>query len=146
MMELSYEQVSKMLELSKVEAEINPKYNLLYKRDLKEYWESRIDKANTFSLYISGSDVDMMDFSKLQENIEAWKDVISVNNFIQINNEGVIIDQMYIDATGAQIKEELVSKSKSFYVFFFGEEGVTRYINGVAYEPGEVGNGYIFND
>lgn len=133
-MTLTYEQVSEIVEISKIEAETNPKYNLLYKRDLKNFWDSRMDKSNTFSLYVLSRDVDNMDFGKLKENIKLWEAVIAVNNFIQINNEGMIINQSFVDADSSQIKDELVNKSKSFYVFFFGEEGITRYINGIACE------------
>lgn len=133
-MTLTYEQVSEIVDISKLDVESNPKYTLLYRRDLKNYWDSRIDKSNTFSLYVLGSDVENMDFTKLKENINEWDAVIAVNNFLQINNEGRIINQAFIDGGSSQIKEELVNKSKSFYVFFFGEEGITRYVNGVPYE------------
>lgn len=133
-MTFTYEQVSEIMENSKLEIETNPKYNLLYKRDLRDYWESRANKANIFSLYVSGSDVDNMDFGKLKENIKLWDNILAVNNFIQINNEGLVINQSFIDANSLEVKQELVDKSKNFYVFFFGEEGITRYINGVACE------------
>lgn len=133
-MTLTYEQVSEIVDISKLDVESNPKYTLLYRRDLKNYWDSRIDKSNTFSLYVLGSDVENMDFTKLKENVNEWDAVIAVNNFIQINNEGRIINQAFIDGGSSQIKEELVNKSKGFYVFFFGEEGITRYVNGVPYE------------
>ena len=133
-MTLTYEQVSEIVDISKLDVESNPKYTLLYRRDLKNYWDSRIDKSTTFSLYVLGSDVENMDFTKLKENINEWDAVIAVNNFLQINNDGRIINQAFIDGGSSQIKEELVNKSKSFYVFFFGEEGITRYLNGVPYE------------
>ena len=95
-MTLTYEQVSEIVDISKLDVESNPKYTLLYRRDLKNYWDSRIDKSNTFSLYVLGSDVENMDFTKLKENINEWDAVIAVNNFLQINNEGRIINQAFI--------------------------------------------------
>lgn len=133
-MTFTYEQVSEIMENSKLETESNPKYNLFYKRDLKNYWEAQVDKANIFALYVSESDINKMDFGKLNENINTWGAVIAINNFIQINNEGTIVNSTFVDVSGSSIKEMLINKSKSHYVFFFGEEGVTRYINGVACE------------
>lgn len=133
-MTFTYEQVSEIMESSKLETEANQKYNLFYKRDLKNYWESLTDKANTFAIYVSVDDMDAMDFGKLQENINTWGAVIAVNNLVQINNKGIVINSTFIDNSCSLIKEQLISKSKNFYVFFFGEEGITRYINGVACE------------
>lgn len=133
-MTLTYEQVSEMVDISKLDVESDPKYILLYRGNLKNYWDSHINKSNTFSLCVLRTDVDNMDFAKLKENMVAWATVIAVNNFIQIDNEGRIVSQYFIDGDGSKIKDELVNKSRSHYVFFFGEEGITRYINGIPYE------------
>lgn len=133
-MEFTYQQVSEIIQNLKLEIEDNPKYKLFYQRDLKNFWEAQPNKANTFTLYISDTDMNTMDFTKLEENKKTWSTILGVNNFIQINNEGSVIDSNNIDSNTELIKEELKNKSKTFYVFFFGEEGITRYINGVAYE------------
>ena len=133
-MTFTYEQVSKIMENSKFEIESNPKYSMFYKRDLQNYWESRINKANTFALYISGDDLNNIDFGKLNANIDTWEAIIATSNFIQIDSTGIIINSTYIAGSSEQIKAELISKSRYYYVFFFGENGITHYINGVSYE------------
>lgn len=133
-MTFTYEQVSEIIENSKFEIESNPKYNMFYKRDLQNYWDLRINKMNTFVLYISGEDLNNVDFVKLNVNIGTWEATVATNNFIQINSEGMIISSTHIDGSSEQIKSEIIAKSKFYYVFFFGEKGVTHYINGVPYE------------
>ena len=125
-MRFTYEQVSKIMEKSKFDIESNPKYNMFYKRDLQNFWESRINKVNTFALYISGDDLNNIDFGKLNVNISTWEAIVATNNFIQIDSTGTIIGNTYVAGSSEQIKAELISKSRCYYVFFFGEKGITH--------------------
>lgn len=137
-MQLSYNQISDILELSKNEIENNQKYRFLYKRTLFTFWEKRINKKTYFCLYISTDDLEQIEFSQIEDNISQLNNIINNNNFIRIDNFGNVIKKEHKSFTNDEMKTYLLDLSKNYYVFFFGEDGINRYANGAILEDKNV--------
>lgn len=129
-MKLSYEEVSKIIEASKDETENNRNYQMLFKGIFQKFWDERLNKKNYFCIYLKADLIDKMQFENLNNNLPVINQQIATANFIQIDNFGNIIKKEYKSFRTNEMKNELCYLSLKNLVFFFGEQGITRYING----------------
>lgn len=51
-------------------------------------------------------------------------------NYIKVDNVGKIIEKKYLEGNTFEIKKSLQELSSNDYIFFFGEQGITQFING----------------
>jgi len=130
-MGFSYEEVSKIMESSRDTTESNRNYKMLYKGFFQKLWDERINKLSYFCIYMETSVIDNMKFDVLSANITELNDAIKDSNFIKINEFGQVIEKSYKACCTEDMKSELTKLSWINYVFFFGENGITRYINGM---------------
>lgn len=128
----SYEKVSQIIEAQKDIVENDRNYQLLYKGFLHKIWDSRIEHKILFCIVISPENVANLQFENLKDNLDKAVKSTAVANLIKINNFGNLIEKQYLEGDTVTIKEKLVQISLNNYVFFFGEEGITRFINGRA--------------
>jgi hypothetical protein len=134
----SYDDVSKIVESSRDRIENNRNYTFLHKGILQKLWDNKINKSSYFCIYLESDIIDQLKIEELKENIEKINDHIKTCNFIQIDYVGNVINRSYKDCTSEKIKMELSNLSLKNLVFFFGEEGITRYINGRAVEDNNI--------
>ena len=59
---------------------------------------------------------------------------IAITNFIEIDNYGNVVKTINLVGDTNDIRSKICELSMSDYVFFFGEEGITRFVNGHPYE------------
>lgn len=137
-MKLSYEEVSKIIESSKDETENNRNYQMLFKGIFQKFWDERINKKVYFCIYLKADLINKMQFESLNANMPIINQQIGTANFIQIDNSGNIIKQDYKDFRTDEMKNELCRLSLRCLVFFFGEQGITRYINGRSIEDNNI--------
>lgn len=138
-MEFTFDQISQILEQSQNEIDENENYQLLLKGSLYPFWEARINKQACFCLYISDAELAQMDFSNVNQNLSEVNTAVATNNAIRIGSEGQIIETQYHEnVTTKDAKVFLSELSKNYYVFFFGEDGITRYANGRALEDNNI--------
>jgi len=138
-MKLSYEEVSKIIESSKDETENNRNYQMLFKGIFQKFWDERLNKNVYFCIYLEADLINEMEFEKINNNLSKINEQITTANFIQIDNYGNILKKEYKSFNTDEMKKELCNLSLRCLVFFFGERGITRYING-----GSVGENNIF--
>lgn len=137
-MKLSYEEVSKIIESSKDETESNRNYQMLFRGVFQKFWDERINKQSYFCIYLKANLIDKMQFENLNNNLSVINQQIGTANFIQIDNNGDIIKKEYKSFKTNEMKNELCHLSLNCLVFFFGEQGITRYINGRSIEDGNI--------
>lgn len=130
----SYEEVSQILEAQKDSIENNRNYQILFKGFLNKIWNEQNNHEILFCLVISPNDVDNLQFDILKDNLDETLKSIAVANLIRINQEGSLVEKKYLEGDTSAIKQQLVEISLNDYVFFFGEEGITRFFNGRAIE------------
>lgn len=131
-MDFSYGEVSKLVESLKDETENNRNYQFLFKGILQKLWEERINKNTYFALYIAADEIDNVKFDEMHNNLSALNGSINDSNLIQIDCCGNIVHKEYKGLLSEEMKAELSRISLHHFVFFFGEKGITRYINGRA--------------
>lgn len=132
MLDFSYEEVSQILEKQKDLVESDRNYRMLLKRFLENTWETQNDHKILFSIVVSPDDVANMQFANLKDNMEEVVKSVAEANLLRIDQKGNLVEKQYLDGNTAEIKAKLIKISLNDYVFFFGEEGITRYINGRA--------------
>lgn len=132
MIDFSYEKVSQIIEAQKDAVENDRNYQLLFKGFLHKIWNSQNNHEILFCIVISPDDVADLQFEVLKDNLDETIKNIAEANLIKINNLGNMIEKKYLEGDTAIIKAKLVQISLENYVFFFGEEGITRFINGRA--------------
>lgn len=138
-MQLSYDQISEIVQNSQNAIEDNENYQLLLRGSLYPLWEERVNKQASFCLCISDEDLRIIDFSKVTLNLSAVNAAVLSNNIIRINSEGQIVEKRYQESdTTRDAKSYLTELSKDYYVFFFGEDGITRYANGCVLEDNNI--------
>ena len=138
-MQFTFDQISKIIEISQNEIEDNENYQLLLKGSLYPFWNERVNKQTCFCLYISDNDLQNMDFPKVSQNLTAVNVAVLSNNTIRIGSEGQILEKQYQEnATTKDAKSFLSELSKDYYVFFFGEDGITSYANGRVLEDNNI--------
>ena len=138
-MQWSYDQISEIVQKSQNAIEDDENYQLLLRGSLYPFWEERVNKQASFWLYISDEDLKKIDFPKMNQNLPAVNVAILSNNSIRINFEGQIVEKRYQDNdTTSDAKSYLRELSKDYYVFFFGEDGITRYANGRVLEDNNI--------
>lgn len=130
---LTYEQVTQIVEQSKNKIEDNKNYQLFYRGFLTTLWKERINKQACFCLCVTEEEIDNMDFAKVTLNIWEIKQAILSSNTIRIDRNGHVFHKEYLEYSPiANARVLLCELSKDAYVFFFGEEGIDRYANGLA--------------
>ena len=134
MLSLSYEEVSNIVKQSKLNVECDQNYNLLHKKFLQELWDNQKNHQILFSIAISPDSLSSLNFENLQNNLSKLTKHIAITNFIKIDNCGNVVETINLEGDTNNIKSEIYKFSMSDYVFFFGEEGITRFINGTPYE------------
>lgn len=138
MRQFSYEEVSKIIAASKDTTESNRNYQLFYKRFIKQLWEEQINHQLMFCIAISPEDIENMKFEDLLDNLKNSIKDIAENNYIKVNNEGKTVDKKYLEGDTPEIKKQLVELSMDDYLFFFGDQDVTKYINGNAVDENNI--------
>ena len=88
MLSLSYEEVSNIVKLSKLNVECNQKYNLLHKKFLQELWDNQKNHQVLFSIAISPDSLSSLNFENLRNNLSKLTRHIAITNFIKIDNCG----------------------------------------------------------
>ena len=134
MLSLSYEEVSNIVIQSNLNVECDQNYNLLHKKFLQELWDNQKNHQVLFSIAISPDSLSSLNFENLQDNLSKLTRHIAITNFIKIDNCGNVVKTINLEGDTNDIKREIYKLSMSDYVFFFGEEGITRFINGTPYE------------
>ena len=130
MLQFSYDEVSRIVKASKSTVENNRKYQMFYKGFLQKIWDGQINHQILFSLAISPDDLDRIEFENLYDNlINSIRSTAEVN-YIKVDNVGVIIEKKLLNGNTSEIKKSLQELSISDYIFFFGEQGITQFING----------------
>ncbi len=137
-MKISYEEVSKILETSKNIILNNRNYRMLLKGVFQKFWEERKNKRAYFSIFFDSGMIDKINLIELKRNLDLLNSMLIGNNFIQINENGKIENSYYKDFSSYEMKQELAEISKKNCVFFFGEGGITPYINGNAVEDNNI--------
>ena len=134
MLSLSYEEVSNIVKQSKLHVECDQNYNLLHKKYLQELWDNQKNHQVLFSVAISPDSLSNLNFENLQNNLSKLTKHIAITNFIEIDNGGNVVKTINLVGDTNDIRSEICELSMSDYVFFFGEEGITRFVNGHPYE------------
>lgn len=134
MLKLSYKKVSDIVKESKLHVECDQNYNLLYKKYLQELWDNQKNHQVLFSVAISPDSLSNLNFKNLQNNLSKLTKYIAITNFIKIDNCGNVEKKTNLVGNTNDIRNEICKLSMSDYVFFFGEEGITRFVNGYPYE------------
>lgn len=134
MIQFTYSQVSGIVEKSRNDIESNSEYQMLFRRFFQRLWDDQLNHQILFSIAISPEDVTNMQFENLQDKLEEVNKRIAESNYFKINSVGDIVDNKYLEGDSASIRKCLERYSEQDYLFFFGEQGITRYINGRAVE------------
>ena len=130
MIQFSYDEVSRIVKASKSTVENNKKYQMFHKGFLQKIWDIQINHQILFSLAISPNDLDKIEFENLHDNlINSIRSTAEVN-YIKVDNVGKIIEKKYLEGNTFEIKKSLQELSSNDYIFFFGEQGITQFING----------------
>ncbi len=101
---------------------------------MQELWENQINYQIFFSVAISPVDLSNLNFKNLQCKLIELTENFDLSNFIKIDNCGNVLETKNLEGRTGDIKESLCKLSMSDYVFFFGEKGITRFVNGRTYE------------
>ena len=137
-MQFTYEDVSKIVKASKDTTENNRNYQLLYKRFLKRMWEEQPNHQVMFCLAISPEDVDALKFEDLEDKLKIVVSSLGEANYLKIDNEGNIVETKYIEGDTSEVKKRLSELSARDYLFFFGEQDITKFINGAAVDENNI--------
>lgn len=133
-----YSDVSRFIESFQNKIQSNRNYNMLWKGVCQKIWESRINKRSCFCIYIDANLLELLDFEKINDNLKKIYDKIKISNYIEINNLGEVEKCENKSLGGKETKEYLSELSKTHFVFFFGEHGITRYINKCACDDSNI--------
>ena len=129
--DFSYEDVSRIIALSKEKIETNEKYLLLSKGVLKRFWEAQINHKILFAIILPVDLLDLIDFKTFENTFNSQiQPLLTNSNFIRIDEKGKATFSDSIDWNREKIKEKLRFESETNYVFFFGVNGITRFSNG----------------
>jgi hypothetical protein len=138
MIQFSYDEVSRIVKASKSTVENDRRYQMLNKGFLQKIWDGQINHQILFSIAISPADLDKIEFENLYDNlINSIRSTAEVN-YIKVDNVGKTIDKKYIEGDTLEIKKRLQELSINDYIFFFGEQGITQFINGRAVEDNNI--------
>lgn len=137
-MQFSYEDVSQIIKASKESIENDKNYQFLYKRFLKRIWDERINPQLMFCIAISPESLENINFVNFEENINHTIQNTADSNYLKIDSNGNLVEKRYLEGDTLQIKNILSEFSMKDYIFFFGEQGVTKFINGVAREESNI--------
>lgn len=138
MRSFSYEEVSDIVKQSNLHIECDQNYNLLYKKYLQELWDNQINHQIFFSVAISPDALSDLNFKNLQSNLSKLTEVFAITDFIKIDNCGNVLETKNLKGRTNDIRNRICKLSMSDYVFFFGEEGITRFVNGHPYEDSNI--------
>ena len=128
---ISYEEVSRIISLSKDKIETDEKFRLLYRGVFQRFWEAQEKHNCFFSISIPVSVIPNIDFTSFENNFKKEiKSLLALNNFFVINEIGVCTKKTFLKDEQESVKDKLKQESKNNYVFFFGEFGITRFLNG----------------
>lgn len=133
-MSFSYNNVSIIVKESKLVIDSDPKYNLLYKKYLTDLWDNQINHQVLFSIAISPESLSNLNFENLENNLKIVVTKLADSNFIKIDSLGNILETNFLEGDTEKIKNEICELSTIDYIFFFGEKGITRFINGFTYK------------
>lgn len=127
---LSYEETSEVIKNLKNSSYCNRNYMLLWKSIMETIWENQINHQVLFSVAVIPEEVDNMIFENLYTSLaSSIKSSISAN-YIKVDRCGDIVESKHLEGRSSEIKKKLADLSVKEYVFFFGENGITRFCNG----------------
>ena len=93
----SYNDISKILKEAKLNIDCDYKYNLLYKKYLKDLWDSQINHQLFFSIAISPESLSNLNFENLLNKFEIIVKKLANFNFIKINHLGDISEEDFLE-------------------------------------------------
>lgn len=129
--DFSYIEVSKMLAASKDVVESNENYRLLYKGFFQSFWDSLLSHENYFSILISPCNLEKLNFMNLSDKLNSIKiEYLKENNYLIIDEYGDVIESTFLELDNDKMINRLREDSCKYYVFFFGENGITRFLYG----------------
>ncbi|MBP5406382.1 hypothetical protein J6Z19_04450 [bacterium] len=126
--------LKKIIKVKQTHKKNQDKIDILHRRVFQEFWEKQLNKRNLFSIAIPNEILDSIQFSVFTEKLKVVESEIRENNFIKINASCDILEKKYLLGNTFGVRKQLESESYDNVVFFFGEEGVTLYIDGEAIE------------
>lgn len=127
----SIESAKEVLEKYKDEISNHKKYRILYSKTFTDYWNSRINKEIFFTIYFKVDILDDLKIKEINDRINNLNKVLLNNNFVEIDKDGIILNaynKIYYNQH--DMKEELKELSKDNCVFFFGKNGIDKFVNG----------------
>lgn len=125
------ESAQEVLEKYKDEISNHKKYRILYARTFTDYWKSRINKNVFFTVYFRIDILDDVNIKEINGNIKKLDEILLSNNFVEIDKDGNVLASYHKTFYNQHdMKEELKELSKANCVFFFGKDGIDKFING----------------
>ena len=125
------ESAQEVLEKYKDEISNHKKYRILYSRTFTDYWSSRINKNIFFTIYFRTDILNDINIKEINEKINKLDKILLSNNFIEIDKDGnILVSYNKTFYNQHDMKEELKKLSKTNCVFFFGKDGIDKFING----------------
>ena len=111
----------------------HPNFPILVDKYLYNFWLKRADRKEMFVICISEADLFDVNFDKVQDSLNTIiTESLKNHSFLTLNSDFEIINSSELPYDDTQKgREHLVELSKSNNcVFFFGEKGVSKFIQG----------------
>lgn len=125
------ESAQEVLERYKDEISNHRKYRILFSKTFTDYWKSRINKEIFFTIYFKTNILDDINIKEVNQKIKKIDIILLNNNFVEIDKEGNILHSYYkVFYNQHEIKEELKKLSRVNCVFFFGKNGIDKFVRG----------------
>lgn len=130
MIDLNYAEIKKLINEANDEIQSNKNYRMLWQGEFQRLWESRKNNRILFCIYIKNNILNDIEFDCLANNRAEIEKEIQKSNIIELNNVGEIINFENKTLSTLEMKKFLQKLSCEHLVFFFGEDGISRYIHG----------------
>lgn len=111
-------------------------YRMFLKLVINPIWENLIKYKNHFCIYINQECFSNLEFPEIKTTLTKDKlnEVFMSYNYVEIDGSGNIIENSYISKETKETKSYLRKLSLTNHVFYFGPDGVDRYLNGIPVE------------
>jgi hypothetical protein len=122
-----------IIEQSKNEILNHPNFPILVDNYLNKFWLNRADKKEMFVLGISESDLLNINLDRVEDALTSHiTNNLKTHSFLILDASFTIISSSVLPHDGTQqAREHLIEMSKkNVCVFFFGEKGITKFIQG----------------
>lgn len=111
----------------------NTNYQILVNNYLNNFWLNRGDRKDMFVFEISEKDMFELELDKVENSLKTIiTDKLKTHSFIKVDKEFKIVNSKSMSFSKTQeARESLAEESKKKkIIFFFGEKGVTKFIEG----------------